>query len=57
MNVERVIQILHMYIDYDVLLSEEFHAYEILTEVCGCSMQELTDLGFDYLIDVVDDML
>lgn len=46
---DRLIQMLHNYIDYDLEATEPSYVRNILTDVCGCTDKEIFELGFDYL--------
>ena len=46
---ERLIQMLNSYIDFDLEATEPSYVRYILTDVCGCSWEEIVELGFDGL--------
>ena len=49
MNIERLEEILIRYIDNDLDAADPSYVREILTNVCGCTAEEIMELGLDYL--------
>lgn len=49
MTLERAIDIIGRYVDQDLDSAEPWWIREVLTNCCGCTQQEVKELGFDYL--------
>lgn len=49
MTKERVINLFHRYVDYDLMNSECSYIRDLLVDVCRCSKEEILEMGFDYL--------
>lgn len=45
----RIVDILGRYVDFDLESCEPQYVREVLVDVCGCTKDELVELGFDYL--------
>lgn len=50
MDKERVISILRTYVNNDMESAEPDYVREVLYDICGCTDQELEELGLGYLI-------
>lgn len=46
---ERVIDMLARYVDFDLDGSDPSYVRDVLTNVCDCTMEEIKEMGFDYL--------
>ncbi len=49
MTLERALEILGDYINYDVMGSEQSYVRDMLRDVCECTWDEIVELGMDYL--------
>lgn len=47
MSKERIMEIFSKFVDKELEYTELDHVREILTDVCGCSKEELIELGFE----------
>lgn len=55
MTEERLKQIITRYIDNDLEAVSELYIRDVLIDTCGCSDEEIIELGYDWLLDVVDE--
>lgn len=51
---ERLKQILYKYISHDAEHVELCCVRDYLQHICGCSHEEIIELGFGYLLDIDD---
>ena len=47
---ERLLQILQTYIDTDLNVSETAVVLTTLTDICGCTVEEINQMGLGYLL-------
>ena len=53
-TLERVISILQDYVDNDLGAADPAYVKEVLTDTCGCSEEELDELGFGWMNEEED---
>lgn len=51
---ERIVQILQKYVLTDLEASEPEYIRNMLTDTCGCTMEEINELGFGFLFPEED---
>lgn len=51
MTNERLKQIIRDYVYSDLEATETEYVRDMLIDVCGCSVKELNELGFEFLLD------
>ena len=52
MDNNRLKNIICNYVNYDAEASESSYVLEVLRDVCGCSDEEIREIGLDWLLDL-----
>lgn len=55
MTVERAIYIIQAYVDQDIIGASNEYVRYMLMDICGCSREEIVELGYEYLLDGEED--
>lgn len=50
-SAERIADILCRYIDNDLQSADTDYVREVIRDVCGCTSEELEDIGLSYLFE------
>lgn len=54
MTEERLKQIIYNHVVFDVQAADRNYVYTVMTDVCGCSDDELRELGLELLLPDTD---
>lgn len=55
MTDERALQILCSYLDFELDATEVGYVFDVLRDECGCSDEELKELGFGFYLEMMEE--